>query len=41
LREQGITDPYLLVETLDAYAADQDYFSKVKYILSKIRKDYQ
>ena len=41
LREQGITDPYLLVETLDAYAADKDYFSKVKSILSKIRKDYQ
>jgi len=41
LREKGITDPYLLVETLDAYAADKDYFSKVKSILSKIRKYYQ
>ncbi len=41
LNENGETDPYILVETLDAYAADKDYFSKVKSILSKIRKDYQ
>ena len=41
MREDGITDPFLLTETLDAYASDKDYFSKVKSILSKIRKDYQ
>jgi hypothetical protein len=41
MREDGITDPFLLVETLDAYASDKDYFSKIKSILSKIRKDYQ
>ena len=40
MREDGITDPFLLIETLDAYASDKDYFSKVKSILSKIRKDY-
>jgi len=41
MREDGITDPFLLVETLDAYASDKDYFSKIKSILRKIRKDYQ
>ena len=41
MREDGITDPFLLTETLDAYASDKDYFSKVKSILRKIRKDYQ
>ena len=41
MREEGITDPFLLTETLDAYAADKDYFSKIKSILSKIRKNYQ
>ena len=40
LRDQGINDPYILVETLDAYAADKDYFSKIKSILTKIRKEY-
>ena len=32
LRENGIDDPYILVETLDAYAADKHYFSKIKSI---------
>ena len=41
MREDGITDPFLLTETLDAYATDKDYFSKIKSILTKIRKDYQ
>ena len=41
MREDGITDPFMLTETLDAYASDKDYFSKIKSILSKIRKDYQ
>ena len=41
LREDGIDDPFKLVETLDAYASDKDYFSKIKSILRKIRKDYQ
>jgi hypothetical protein len=33
--------PYILVETLDAYAADKHYFSKVKSILTKIREEYK
>ena len=41
LREDGINDPFKLTETLDAYASDKDYFSKIKSILRKIRKDYQ
>jgi len=41
MREEGITDPFLLTETLDAYASDKNYFSKVKSILRKIKKDYQ
>ena len=40
MREDGIDDPYLLVETLDAYAADKNYFSKVKSILRKIENEY-
>jgi Bax protein len=40
MREDGIDDPYLLVETLDAYAADKNYFSKVKSILKKIKNEY-
>ena len=40
LRESGIDDPYILVETLDAYAADKHYFSKIKSILKKIRSEY-
>ena len=41
LREDGIDDPYILVETLDAYASDKHYFSKIKSILTKIRKEYK
>ena len=41
MREDGIDDPYLLVETLDAYAADKNYFSKVKSILKKIENEYK
>ena len=40
MREDSIDDPYLLVETLDAYAADKNYFSKVKSILKKIENEY-
>ena len=40
LRENGVDDPYILVETLDAYAADKHYFSKIKSILTKIRSEY-
>jgi Bax protein len=41
LRENSINDPYILVETLDAYAADKHYFSKIKSILTKIRSEYE
>jgi len=41
LREDGIDDPYILVETLDAYASDKNYFSKIKSILTKIRSEYK
>ena len=41
LRDSGIDDPYILVETLDAYAADKHYFSKIKSILTKIRSEYE
>ena len=40
LREDGINDPFILVETLGAYASDKDYFPKVKSIIKKIRKEY-
>ena len=40
LRENGIDDQYILVETLHAYAADKHYFSKIKSILTKIRSEY-
>ena len=41
LREDGIDNPYILVETLDAYASDKNYFSKIKSILTKIRSEYK
>ena len=41
LMNNGENDPYILVETLDAYAADKNYFSKIKSILTKIRSEYE
>jgi len=40
LREDGIDDPMILVETLGAYASDKKYFPKIKSIINKIRKEY-
>jgi len=40
LMNNGEDDPYILVETLDAYASDKYYFTKVKSILTKIRSEY-
>jgi flagellum-specific peptidoglycan hydrolase FlgJ len=40
LREDGIDDPFILVETLDAYASDVNYFPKIKSIITKIRNEY-
>ena len=41
LRENGEDDPFILLETLDAYASDEHYFAKIKGIIKKIRKDYK
>ena len=41
LREDGIDDPLILVETLGAYASDKNYFPKIKSIIKKIRKEYK
>jgi uncharacterized FlgJ-related protein len=41
LVDSGQNDPYVLVETLDAYAADKHYFSKIKSILTKVRSEYE
>ena len=41
LRDDGIDDPMILVETLGSYASDKDYFPKIKSIIKKIRKDYK
>ena len=40
LRDDGIDDPMILVETLGSYASDKNYFPKIKSIIKKIRKDY-
>ena len=40
LRDDGIEDSLLYVDTLGAYAADKDYFPKVKRIIKKLREDY-
>ena len=39
--QDGITDPFKLVETLDAYASDKHYFSKIKSIIKKMREEYK
>ncbi len=41
LRDDGIDDPFILVETLEAYASDVNYFAKIKSILKKMRKEYK
>ena len=41
LRDDGIDDPMILVETLGSYASDKNYFPKIKSIIKKIRKDYK
>lgn len=40
LREDGIDDPFKLVETLGAYASDKNYFPKIKSIIKTIRNEY-
>jgi len=41
MREEGIDNPYMLIETLDAYASDENYFAKIKSIITKIREEYK
>jgi len=40
LRDNGIEDSLQYVETLGAYAADKDYFPKIKRIIKKLREEY-
>ena len=40
LRDNGIEDSLLYVETLGAYASDKNYFPKVKSIIKKLRTEY-
>ena len=39
--EQNENDPFVLVETLGAYASDKNYFVKIKSIIKKIRSEYK
>jgi uncharacterized FlgJ-related protein len=40
LRDNGVEDSLLYVETLGAYAADKKYFPKLKSIIKKLRTEY-
>ena len=40
LRDNGVSDSLQYVETLGAYAADKDYFPKIKRIIKKLREEY-
>ena len=41
LRDNGVEDSLLYVETLGAYASDKHYFGKIKGIIKKLREDYE
>ena len=41
LRDKGIEDSLLYVETLGAYAADKKYFPKLRSIIKKLRTEYE
>ncbi len=41
LRDDGVEDSLLYVDTLGAYAADKNYFPKVKRIIKKLREEYE
>ena len=41
LRDNGVKDSLLYVETLGAYASDKHYFSKIKRIIKKLREEYE
>ena len=39
--EKDINDPFILLNTLDAYASDKNYFPKVMKIIKMLREDYE
>jgi len=39
--DDGIDDPFILVETLGAYASDKNYFVKIKRLLKKLKEEYK
>ena len=41
LRYNGEDDPFKLLESLEGYADDEDYFPKVKRVIELIRKNYE
>ena len=41
LRDNGVEDSLLYVETLGAYASDKHYFGKIKRIIKKLREEYE
>jgi len=41
LRYSGEDNPFKLLQTLDAYATDKNYFSKVERIIKLIRNEYK
>ena len=41
LRDNGEKDPFVLLQTLDAYASDVHYFAKVEKIIELIREKYK
>ena len=41
LLKDGIDDPFILIETLEAYASDKNYFAKIKRLLKKIKEEYK
>jgi len=41
MRDEGIDNPFMLVETLEAYASDKNYFDKIKRLLTIIRGEYK
>ena len=41
LRDNGVEDSLLYVETLGAYASDKKYFPKIRNIIKKLREEYE
>ena len=41
LRYNGEDDPFKLLESLEGYADDEDYFPKVRKVIELIRKNYE